>query len=153
MWASSLQKWFEHHANVILNAIRQELPRVAMEQQQLAVGGGAAAQRRAHHQDDAGMFASFEYLRRHVFGQWALDKGLLRGLIRHVWQPSYGDAEPLSVGDFGAGGGQYDKWLNETGLVRAFAFDGSPRASEITGGAVQEINLIDDVQLWRTFDW
>lgn len=149
MWSTSLQKWFEAYANVVMHAARQELPRIlAMETPE-----GASTARRMHHQDDAGMFASFEYLRRVNFGQWALDKGLMRGLIRHVWQPQYGDAEPMTVGDFGAGGGQYSTWMNETGLITAFAFDGSPRATEITGGKVQELNLVQEFKLWRTFDW
>jgi hypothetical protein len=147
MWSTSLQKWFEAHANLLLHSVRQELPRIVNMEQ----SSGTA--RRMHHQDDAGMFASFEYLRRVNFGQWALDKGLLRGLIRHVWQPQYGDADHITVGDFGAGGGQYSTWMNETGLLKAFAFDGSPRATEITGGKVQEINLVQEFQLWRTFDW
>jgi hypothetical protein len=36
-----------------------------------------------------------------------------------------------TVGDLGAGGGHYSTWLNETGLVRAYAFDGIPEIEEV----------------------
>jgi hypothetical protein len=150
MWISAVQKWMEYHAQVIQNAVAAELPYAAYSEATQAVEG---AGRRMHHQSDAGMFASFEYLRRHTFGQWALDKGLLRALIRHVWKPPYDEATPVSVGDFGAGGGRYSAWLNETGLVHGFAFDGTSRATEISGGKVLEVNLVEKVELWRTFDW
>jgi len=113
---------------------------------------GSAA--RMHHQDEQGMFVPYEYMRRKAFNQWALDKGLLRALIRNVWQPGYADSDAIfTVGDFGAGGGQYSTWLNETGLLQAFAFDGTRLASKITNGAVSVINLIEDTHLWRVFDW
>ena len=91
------------------------------------------------HQDEHGSFVTYEFLRRKVFGQWAIDKGLLRGLLRHVFRPH----GPLAVGDFGAGGGHYSAWLNETGLVSAFAFDGTQQAAELTDGLVQEVNLVE----------
>jgi hypothetical protein len=147
MWISAVQKWMEYHAQVVSQAVLAELPNMAVTE--AAEGAG----RRSHHQGEAGMFASFEYLRRHTFGQWALDKGMLRALIRHVWKPPYDDAEPVTVGDFGAGGGRYSTWLNETGLVHAFAFDGTARATEISAGKVLEVNLIERVELWRNFDW
>merc|ERR1712070_121920 len=99
------------------------------------------------------MFIPYEFLRRKVFKQWALDKGLLRGLIRHVFKPEYDSKDRFSLADFGAGGGQYDTWLNETGLITAFAFGGTPEATKTSDGVVHEINLIEDVHLWRTFDW
>eukprot|EP00928_Gymnodinium_smaydae_P040115 TRINITY_DN27262_c0_g2_i1.p1 TRINITY_DN27262_c0_g2~~TRINITY_DN27262_c0_g2_i1.p1 ORF type:complete len:530 (-),score=114.25 TRINITY_DN27262_c0_g2_i1:127-1581(-) len=149
IWASSLQQWFEMHAQVVSHAVGEEIPRAMAV---AAQPGAEAAERRRHHQDDAGAFASFEYLRRQVFGQWALDKGLMRGMLRHVLKP-LPDEDPVSLGDFGAGGGQYSTWLNDTGLVQAFAFDGTPHATQISGGAVQQLNLIEDVHLWRSFDW
>lgn len=150
MWASSVQAWLEYHAQVVTNAVLQEIPRVDV----IDAAPSSHFARRMHHQGDAGMFTSFEYLRRMTFGQWALDKGLLRALIRHVWRPSYDDEDALvSVADFGAGGGRYSEWLNDTGLVHAFAFDGTSRVAEISGGKVQEVNLAADMQLWRTFDW
>lgn len=144
-WMSNVREWFEQLAQNLYDAMVIELPHVA--------AGDADAATRMHHQDEEGMFVPYEYLRRKVFGQWALDKGLLRGLLRHVWQPDYGNSVRISIADFGAGGGQYSTWLNETGLVYGYAFDGTQQATAITRGVVQEINLIQDVQLWRTFDW
>merc|ERR1712194_907920 len=93
------------------------------------------------------------FIRRKVFKQWAIDKGLLRGLIRHVWEPPLGSAAPITMGDFGAGGGHYSSWMNETGLIDAYAFDGTHKVSELTDGIVNEVNLVADMQLWRSFDW
>jgi len=121
------------------------------------IENGLTAQRSAAyvrwHRSQDGVLSSFEYLRRHVFGGWPLDKGLLRGLLRHVWRPGYGNSPPVSVGDFGAGGGRYSEWLNETGLVQAFAFDGVLSVGDISGGRVQEVDLGKPLRLWRTFDW
>lgn len=43
--------------------------------------------------------------------------------------------------------------MNETGLVQAHAFDGTPKANQYTNGAVQEVNLVEDLHLWTDFDW
>eukprot|EP00747_Dinoflagellata_sp_TGD_P062101 gnl/TRDRNA2_/TRDRNA2_152824_c1_seq1.p1 gnl/TRDRNA2_/TRDRNA2_152824_c1~~gnl/TRDRNA2_/TRDRNA2_152824_c1_seq1.p1 ORF type:complete len:478 (+),score=90.82 gnl/TRDRNA2_/TRDRNA2_152824_c1_seq1:30-1436(+) len=146
-WISSAADWLEALVRdmyaVLVREVRKDAERHS---------DGSTA--RLHHQDERGMFVPFEYLRRKHFSQWALDKGLLRGLLRYVWQPPYEkDGPSLSIGDFGAGGGQYSTWLNETGLVQSFAFDGTAQASEISGGAVQEVNLIEELHLWRKFDW
>lgn len=47
------------------------------------------------------------------------------------------------MADFGAGGGHYSKFFNDTGLVQAFAFDGIEGVDEVTKGAVSYWNLID----------
>lgn len=78
---------------------------------------------------------------------WFLDKPVLRFLIRHVL------VADESLGEFGAFGGRYSDWLNDTGLVEAFAFDGIPEAPEITGGRVSHLQLGDVFDLGRTFDW
>jgi len=148
-WISKSREWFELHVQELLRLVQIALPGLAPNAED-----GSVQATRMHHQDGQGMFSSFEYLRRKHFGQWALDKGLLRGLLRHVWKPSYDETSPrLSLADFGAGGGQYCNWLNDTGLVDAFAFDGTPGAAEISQGSVQEINLVSKVELHRTFDW
>jgi len=144
-WISNVLVWFEDHTAKLYTAL------VAAEERGIDVSESGAT--RMHHQDEQGSFITYEFLRRKVFGQWALDKGLLRGLLRHVWRPPLGGGEPITVADFGAGGGQYCTWLNETGLVQAYAFDGTDGVAEITGGAVQQINLVSGVQLWRNFDW
>eukprot|EP00927_Polykrikos_kofoidii_P066191 TRINITY_DN61839_c0_g1_i1.p1 TRINITY_DN61839_c0_g1~~TRINITY_DN61839_c0_g1_i1.p1 ORF type:complete len:492 (+),score=85.19 TRINITY_DN61839_c0_g1_i1:55-1476(+) len=151
-WLAKIRQWLEEYVGRLYFVAQRNVPQVNGATQD----GGV----RMHHQDDQGMFVPYEYLRRKSFGQWALDRGLLRGLLRYVWQPPLppagseeGSFSPVSVADFGAGGGQYSTWLNETGLVQAFAFDGTKNAAEVTGGAVQEINLIEETHLWRKFDW
>ncbi|CAE7610141.1 GSP1 [Symbiodinium microadriaticum] len=69
---------------------------------------------------------------------WHLDKGLLRFLLSMVLRK--GD----NVCDLGAFGGHYSEWLNDTGLVSAYAFDAIPGVEEITKGAVRHARL--DVQ-------
>eukprot|EP00929_Paragymnodinium_shiwhaense_P002809 TRINITY_DN103105_c0_g1_i1.p1 TRINITY_DN103105_c0_g1~~TRINITY_DN103105_c0_g1_i1.p1 ORF type:complete len:541 (-),score=122.32 TRINITY_DN103105_c0_g1_i1:43-1665(-) len=98
------------------------------------------------HEAD-GRFSTMESLRRDTFEEWQMDKGLLRGLIRFVF--------PLdaSVGDFGAGSGHYSKWLNDTGLVSSFAFDGSPDVELVSKGVVKNADLGRPFTLDRTFDW
>ncbi|CAE7878248.1 unnamed protein product, partial [Symbiodinium microadriaticum] len=61
-----------------------------------------------------------------------LDKGLLRRLLRLL-------PEGSSLADFGALDGQYSSWLNDTGWVTAFAFDGVPGVTDITDGRVTEV--------------
>mmetsp|Transcript_78839 Transcript_78839/g.191004 ORF Transcript_78839/g.191004 Transcript_78839/m.191004 type:complete len:456 (-) Transcript_78839:51-1418(-) len=145
MWIGSVRGWFERFTQQLASAL---IGLEAMNAQQTEAGAT-----RLHHQDEHGSFVTYEFLRRKVFGQWAIDKGLLRGLIRHVWQPPLGSNAPISVADFGAGGGHYSSWLNETGLVQAYAFDGTHQAAELTGGVVQEVNLVEDMHLWRNFSW
>merc|ERR1712046_191941 len=65
----------------------------------------------------------------------------------------YGESPRVSVGDFGAGGARYSEWLNETGLVEAFAFDGVQSVADISGGNVLEVDLASSFELWRTFNW
>eukprot|EP00435_Cladocopium_sp_Y103_P051424 s692_g16.t1 len=142
-WLTKLQDWTQNYTGEVYQAM------VTLEGQEEF--SSTAGPIRLHHQDEHGSFVTYEFLRRKVFKQWAIDKGLLRGLLRHVWQPSLD--EPMAIGDFGAGGGHYSKWLNETGLVEAFAFDGTHQAAELTDGLVQEVNLVQEMRLWRSFDW
>lgn len=151
MWVSSVQKWLEHHAKELGQAAYAELQEASRRapDKRWPLSGPVSQ----WHLSKDGVISSFEYLRRQVFGGWDIDKGLLRGLLRHVWQPGFGSSPAVSVGDFGAGGGRYSEWLNETGLVQAFAFDGVLSVGDMTGGAVQEVNFAADAHLWRTFDW
>lgn len=98
------------------------------------------------HEAD-GRFSTMEALRRDTFEEWQLDRGLLQGLLRHVLPVD------ASVADFGAGSGHYARWLNDTGLVTAFAFDGSPDMELVTKGSVIAANLGTPITLWRRFDW
>lgn len=98
------------------------------------------------HEAD-GRFSTLEVLRRDTFEEWKRDIGLLQGLIRHVL--------PVDsvVADFGSGSGHYAKWFNDTGLVKAIAFDGSPDIEVVTKGSVLNVNLAKPLMLWRDFDW
>lgn len=98
------------------------------------------------HEAD-GRFSTMEALRRDTFEEWQLDKGLLRGMLRHVFPVD------AVVADFGAGSGHYAKWLNDTGLVTAYAFDGSPDIELVTKSVVLSADLGRPLQLWRKFDW
>ena len=101
-----------------------------------------------HHSHDSGVFAHLEAKKRSLFGSWVLDKGLARAVIREVgWN--------ATIGDFGAGGGHYSTWFNETGVVRSsHAYDGIPDIYKITKGAVQEWNLADESKpINKIFDW
>lgn len=98
------------------------------------------------HEAD-GRYSTMEALRRDTFEEYQMDKGLLRGLIRHIF--------PLDavVADVGAGSGHYSKWLNDTGFVSAFAFDGSPDVELVTKGSVHAADLGRPLDLNRKFDW
>eukprot|EP00921_Rhytidocystis_pertsovi_P002486 GHVQ01004287.1.p1 GENE.GHVQ01004287.1~~GHVQ01004287.1.p1 ORF type:complete len:466 (+),score=72.10 GHVQ01004287.1:188-1585(+) len=98
-----------------------------------------------------GRFRAAEALRRITFSKWFMDEGLLRFLIRNV----FGLDEVIA--DFGAGGGHYSSWLNSTGLVTAYAFEGTPEIDRLTGGRVIRTNLLEDPLIlpsWiDTTDW
>ena len=94
-----------------------------------------------------GMFINTTVLYRKMFPEASLvDKGILRSLLRLL-------PVDASVADFGALDGHYATWLNDTGLVSGFAFDGVSGISEITEGRVQYLDLAQPFTLWRRFDW
>lgn len=100
--------------------------------------------------EDHGMFMNSTVMYRKLFPGTALvDKGLLRQLLRMLPMDS-------TVGDFGALDGQYSRWLNDTGWVAAFAFDGVQGVAELTEGRVTEVDLASELRIpWRPqgFDW
>lgn len=104
------------------------------------------AESRFYSHEADGRYSTMEALRRDTFEEYQLDKGLLQGMLRML---------PLDsmVADFGAGSGQYAKWLNDTGLVTALAFDGSPDIHLVTKGAVALADLGQPLNLGRRFDW
>uniref|UniRef100_A0A7S0FPU6 Apple domain-containing protein n=1 Tax=Pyrodinium bahamense TaxID=73915 RepID=A0A7S0FPU6_9DINO len=136
-----LRKWLEEAAGLLdadlrtLRAVLRTWRPPAMDE----------ARFYSHEAD--GRFSTMEVLRRDTFDEWQLDKGLLQGLIRHVL--------PIDgvVADFGAGSGHYASWLNDTGLITAHAFDGSPDIELVTKGTVQSADLGRPLTLWRKFDW
>eukprot|EP00933_Yihiella_yeosuensis_P013655 TRINITY_DN1254_c0_g1_i1.p1 TRINITY_DN1254_c0_g1~~TRINITY_DN1254_c0_g1_i1.p1 ORF type:complete len:502 (+),score=83.85 TRINITY_DN1254_c0_g1_i1:54-1559(+) len=152
MWLSSCSKWLEQHA--------QEIGHLAFTELQWAKHETAAGRPydfslagSDHRKSADGVLSSFEFMRRQVFQGWKQDKGLLRALLRYCLQPDYGDTR-VSVGDFGAGGGRYGQWLNDTGLIEAFAFDATLSAHDIAGGSVIQADLTKvGIELWRSFDW
>eukprot|EP00434_Breviolum_minutum_P020937 symbB.v1.2.018472.t1/scaffold1476.1/size116376/1 len=78
----------------------------------------------------------------HLEGEfWHLDKGLLRYLLRELL------VMDDVVCDLGAFGGHYSSWLNDTGLVTAYAFDGTPRVEELTQGRVRYAPLQEAKEL------
>eukprot|EP00913_Durusdinium_trenchii_P029975 g28089.t1 len=104
------------------------------------------------HQEH-GMFMNSTVIYRTLFPESAiLDKGLLRYLLRLL-------PRDTRLGDFGALDGQYSRWLNDTGWVTAFAFDGVTGVTEITNGAVTQVDLAEKnkplVKDWypEPFDW
>merc|ERR1711970_1308441 len=72
----------------------------------------------AREPDGVGL-STLEVLRRDAFDEWEDQKPLLRGLLRHVI------SRDAHVADFCAGSGAAAEFLNETGLVTAYAFDAS----------------------------
>mmetsp|Transcript_169198 Transcript_169198/g.543943 ORF Transcript_169198/g.543943 Transcript_169198/m.543943 type:complete len:438 (+) Transcript_169198:126-1439(+) len=101
------------------------------------------------HQDH-GMFMNSTVMYRKLFPQAALvDKGLLRYLLRLL-------PPDITIADFGALDGHYSRWLNDTGLMTAYAFDGVQGVTELTGGAVTEVDLSGRLRIpWhpQPFDW
>ncbi|CAJ1339184.1 unnamed protein product [Effrenium voratum] len=151
MFVSSVHKFLDYHSKEMAGIVYQEILH-AQHAQKLG-GRYDYSAGEEHRLTKNGVYSSFEYLRRQSFNGWPLDKGLMRGFLRHCLRPGYGSAPKVSVGDFGAGGGQYSAWLNDTGLVQAAAFDATLAVADITGGAVQEVNLAADIDLKRSFDW
>jgi len=178
MWSGSVVEFAENHAARLTLSIQESLVSGAFTTDLGPTDGTNPAG--GTHQEEGlrlqelqggrGMFGNFEVLRRQIFQQWAVDKGLLRGLLRYVLSQRFcacEDREPgntdtefvtlptsLSLADFGAGAGKYTQWLNDTGLVSAFAFDGGVGIGEATQGQVAEVDIAEsNLVLWRTFDW
>jgi len=105
----------------------------------------------AHSSSEAGVHGEYAplLLKRSMFmlEQGSLDKPFLRYLIRHVLTAGQ------TIGDFGANVGHDSMWLNETGLVESFAFDGIPGVERLSGGRVKEVQLAVPMDLGRSFDW
>lgn len=133
-WAQEAVELFEADLKTLKNVLATWTPPTMEE-----------ARYYSHEVD--GRFSTMEVLRRDTFEEWTADKGLLRGLLRHVFP------KDAVVADLGAGTGHYARWLNETGLVTAVAFDGAPDIELVSRGAVATANLGRELRLWRTFDW
>jgi len=100
----------------------------------------------AREEGGAGL-STVEVLRRDIFEDWDTHKPLVRALMRHVL-PRDGH-----VIDLCAGRGQVAEFLNDTGLITAYAFDHSSNIKLLTRDVVQPLrSFYDAVELWRTFD-
>eukprot|EP00746_Dinoflagellata_sp_MGD_P051997 gnl/MRDRNA2_/MRDRNA2_23082_c0_seq2.p1 gnl/MRDRNA2_/MRDRNA2_23082_c0~~gnl/MRDRNA2_/MRDRNA2_23082_c0_seq2.p1 ORF type:complete len:407 (+),score=74.90 gnl/MRDRNA2_/MRDRNA2_23082_c0_seq2:92-1312(+) len=99
--------------------------------------------------EEHGMFMNSTVFYRKLFPEKAIvDKGILRFLLQIF-------PHGASVADFGSLDGQYAAWLNETGWVTAFAFDGVSGIDDITEGKVSYIDLSQEFRIhWQdAFDW
>jgi 2-polyprenyl-3-methyl-5-hydroxy-6-metoxy-1,4-benzoquinol methylase len=142
MWSDAMAKVFEIHYQQMYNAMVDLTPEVM------------STNARLYADEEFGMFEKTEIWRRDVFQQWALDKGLLRGILgASVRWPGALEGSPVTLGDFGGGSGHYAKWLNDTGLMHAWAYDGARGVEEITHNTVQYTNLCEPVDVQRRFDW
>eukprot|EP00392_Amoebophrya_sp_AT5.2_P004498 g4506.t1 len=121
MYTGSVSQWANFYAYRMTNEVQGLLTRWDMVKEEIAIESQAHDKVKSHHQNEHGMFLPYELWRREVFKQWAVDKGLLRGIFRHVVDDLYARR---SLADFGAGGGHYAKWINDTGLLTAYAYDG-----------------------------
>ncbi|CAE8631018.1 unnamed protein product, partial [Polarella glacialis] len=154
MWLSSVQKWLEYHSQEIGSSAYNELGLAQQAQKQGLQYAWGKAGNQNREPSAVGVLSSFEFLRRQLFAGWSLDKGLLRGFLRHCLQPGFGAEPTVSVAEFGSGGGRYSQWLNDTGLVQALAYDSTLAVGDITGGSVQEVDLSKEgAQLSRSFEW
>lgn len=91
--------------------------------------------------------STMEVLRRDTFEEWQVPKPLLRALLRYVLP------RDSLVADFCAGAGQGATFLNDTGLVKAFAFDASTNIKLLSKNVVEPLRIYsEEVRLWTSFD-
>eukprot|EP00397_Hematodinium_sp_SG-2012_P056736 GEMP01070308.1.p1 GENE.GEMP01070308.1~~GEMP01070308.1.p1 ORF type:complete len:287 (+),score=43.10 GEMP01070308.1:198-1058(+) len=96
------------------------------------------------HEHD-GCYSTLEFLRKETFNEWTIDLSLLQALLKLVAHSE--------VADFGSGSGQYSTWLNNTGLVTSYAYDGARDVANITDGRVLEVNVAEPMNITRRFDY
>ena len=78
--------------------------------------------------------------------RWDLDTSLAKALS-HVMRGA-------SVGDFGAGGGEYCKYFERQNEVHsALCFDGVKDVAKITAGLVRSVDFARPLELGAQFDW
>mmetsp|Transcript_26359 Transcript_26359/g.83469 ORF Transcript_26359/g.83469 Transcript_26359/m.83469 type:complete len:431 (-) Transcript_26359:104-1396(-) len=121
----------------------EELPG-APEAQPARIGPPLPAYR---PRDADGALSTVEVLRRDTFEEWNVRKPLLRALLRHAL-PRDGH-----IADLCAGSGLAATFLNDTGLVTAYAFDASPNIRLLSKGTVDFVQLHRaPLTLWRSFE-
>ena len=116
-----------------------------------------------------GALSTIEVLRRDTFEEWEVPKLLLRVLLRLLSGKPAGPAGPAGPGpggpggpgglggadlaDFCAGAGAGAVFLNDTGLVKAYAFDASTNIKLLSKNLVEPLRLhAEDIRPWKSFD-
>jgi len=102
----------------------------------------------SEREPDGIALSTFEVLRRDTFEDWPSRKPVLRALLRYVLPRG------SHVADFCGRSGQVSRFLNDTGLVNAYAFDPSPNIRTLTKGSVDyaRLHAVPLGPFWRTFD-
>jgi len=91
--------------------------------------------------------STVEILRRDTFEEWDTHKPLLRALLRYVLP------RDSHVADLCAGTGVAATFLNDTGLVKAYAFDSSPNIKLLSKNVVDLASIhSQQLDLWMSFD-
>jgi len=162
-WLSELVELFEADLrtmeSIMVSYVAPE-EQDALAKAALAAGGDAAKQAAERNSrpgpplppyderdPDGVTLSTIEVLRRNAFDEWDAHKPLLKSLLRHVLP------RDSHVGDFCAGNGLTAEFLNDTGLITAYAFDASPNIQLLSKGTVEHIGLHTGTsRLWRNFD-
>ncbi|CAD7973382.1 unnamed protein product [Amoebophrya sp. A25] len=151
MFTGGVSQWASFYAYKLTEEVQKILMKWDLVKEEIQIEAQAHDKVKSHHQNEHGMFLPYELWRREVFKQWAVDKGLLRGILKHVVDDLYAGR---AIADFGAGGGHYARWINDTGLLTAYAYDGIQGVTDVTKGAVQYWNLVEEQDgHWREYDY
>jgi len=101
----------------------------------------------ALREPDGLSLSTVEILRRDAFEEWETHKPLLRALLRYVLP------RDSHVADLCAGTGVAATFLNDTGLVKAYAFDSSPNIKLLSKNLVDLASIhSQQLDLWMSFD-
>lgn len=99
------------------------------------------------YEPDGVALSTIEVLRRETFEDWPVPKPLLRALLRFVLP------RDSHVADFCGHAGAAAAFLNDTGLVKAYAFDPSTNIKLLSKNAVEQARIHgEELRLWRSFD-
>mmetsp|Transcript_10921 Transcript_10921/g.20336 ORF Transcript_10921/g.20336 Transcript_10921/m.20336 type:complete len:419 (+) Transcript_10921:103-1359(+) len=146
-WLTELLELFEADLRTFESIMVTYLPPEGDQQPPPGSRPGPPLPAFSQWEPDGITMSTVEVLRRTAFEEWDMQKPLLRAMLRHVL-PRDG-----YVADLCAGGGLVADFLNETGLLTAYAFDASPNINVLSKGAVHQAGIHSGpVQLFRTFD-
>lgn len=160
-WLTELVELFEADLRTMESIMVSYVPpeeQEALAKAALAAGGDATAvaqpgsrpgpplPEHSERDNDGVTLSTIEVLRRNAFEEWDVHKPVLRALLRELPRDSH-------VADFCAGNGLAAEFLNDTGLISAYAYDASPNIQLLSQGTVDHIGLHNGpLRLWRTFD-